>query len=132
VKDLLFDASALSVFFRGQEGAATVKKHLVEVQRGGGVLYVSALQAGEIYHAILRDAGRETARRALDDLERLGFRIMSVESADAMTAAELKNRCGLHYSDAVAAAMAMRLGCALVTTDDDFKKVEKTVKVIWV
>jgi len=131
VKRHLFDASSILAYFNGDVGAQVVKRVLQESQREGDGLFITAIQVGEVYLFMLRGMGREAAIGAIQDLEKLGFTVVPTEPQEACQASELKNRLGLHYSDAVAVATAIALKCTVVTSDPDFEKAGKVVKILW-
>ena len=132
MKRYVFDSSAILAFFFDRHGADEVEKILLESKGLEGALRISALQSGEICLSILRQNGRREAENFRNELRSLGFQIMPIEETTTYLAAEITNEFGLHFVDAVAAALAMQERAVLVVADRDFKRVEKRMKIRWV
>jgi predicted nucleic acid-binding protein len=132
VKTYVLDANVAVSFLINTPGAEAAEVIFNEAGKGEAELFMSAMQIGEIYYTILRKGGAQEARRAVGVLEHIGVQILPLDQDRIIAAAQLKHETGLAIADAVAAATALGLNCQLVTSDKDFKRVEKKVKIHWV
>ncbi len=65
------------------------------------------------------------------EIRELGIEAVAVDWALARQAARYKARGGLAYADCFAAALASAWNAPLVTSDPDFKFLEKEIEVRW-
>jgi predicted nucleic acid-binding protein len=80
--------------------------------------------------AVTRRGGKDRALDALEMIERLGIETVGFDREQAVTAAFLRVETGLGSADSAAAALAALDG-VLVTSDEDFKRVGKKIKIHW-
>jgi predicted nucleic acid-binding protein len=93
---------------------------------------MNAVNYGEIIYIITRAFGDRKKIECLAAIERLGIEILSVPNELIFRAAEYKAEFGISYADCCALASALENKAALATGDQELKKVEHLVKVIWV
>jgi predicted nucleic acid-binding protein len=131
MKTYVFDGSALFAFLRGRPGAPKVNELLKEVSRGRAKVLMSAVNYGEVYGKILRDAGPEQALMAVHAVSPLPIEIVDANTKSAFRAADAKAKYKLYYVDAFAAALAIEHKATLVTSDSDFRKLGRSFPVVW-
>jgi predicted nucleic acid-binding protein len=90
-------------------------------------LVASAIQVYEIYKVIRRDLSEERAVEAIAALDRV--RIVPVDEALALEAADLSLRHGLAMADSIIYATATLHGARVVTADADFEGLPGAVVV---
>jgi ribonuclease VapC len=95
------------------------------------MLYLSLMNAGEIYYIARRHRGAEQADAMLDDLRVLPIVLSPVTEDRIFAAARLKAEHAMSYADAFAAGLAVELGAMLVTGDPEFKSIEPRVTLMW-
>lgn len=127
----VFDASALFAYLQKTTACAKVSELLKEALRGHARVVVSAVNFGEVYGRILRDASAEQALLARNVIQALPLEILDATAQRAIQAAEVKSTYRLYYADSFAAALAAEYHATLVTSDSDFRKLGQTVPVVW-
>jgi predicted nucleic acid-binding protein len=131
MKTYVFDASALFAFLRGRPGAPKVNELLKEAKRGRAKVLMSAVNYGEVYGKILRDAGPEQALAVVYAVKPLPIEIVDAATKGALGAADAKAKYKLYYVDAFAAALAIEHKATLVTSDSDFRRLGHSFPVVW-
>jgi PIN domain nuclease of toxin-antitoxin system len=132
VKRVVLDASALLTFFLNRPGASKVAQLIQLGSDRKRQLLMSVLNWGEVYYSIWADQGPGVARNLMSRIEQLPIGIVPVDLAFARAAAELKADQNLPYADGFAAALAIERKASLATSDKDFAKVERQVRIIWI
>jgi ribonuclease VapC len=131
VKTYVLDASAVIAFFEDRAGAEKVEELLANASEAKRPLVMSVVNWGEVYYSIWRSRGEEPANEKLRQISQLPIHVIDVDMATAKPAARFKAQCNLPYADCFAAALAQQSKSAVVTSDQDFKAVEKYLKVLW-
>jgi len=131
VKIYVLDANALYGYLIGRSQAARVNDILNESSVKRVRAMMSAVNLGEVYHTFLRQMGETVANEAIASVHRLSLEITAADQRAALGAAKLKILHGLYYSDAFAADLALQTKGTLVTSDSDFQKIARKVKILW-
>ena len=132
MKPIIFDSSALLSYFFGEEGTEEVQKLLKAAVQEKALLLLSPVNFGEIYYIVSRREDEDKAQAILRMLDELFFEMPSVDVDTAIQAAKLKAKHGLGYADSFAAALTLKQDGELVTKDEDFKTLEKEIKIHWI
>lgn len=131
MKSVVLDASALLALFFDEPGAERIEHLFHLASEADRPVFISAVNWAEALYKMERKhgkAGLETARR----FERTTpLETVSVDQEQAEAAAQLKNKYDLGLADAFAAALAKNKKAELVTADQEFKSVEKEIKINW-
>lgn len=130
MKTFVLDASAILRFTDKEPGYERVLKLLQAAARDEVRLLISAVNWGEIVHAVAKRCGPQ-AQTILDNLASLPIAIVPVDAGAASRAAEFKLLYRVPYADAFAGALALATSGAedsiakttLVTADNDFRSV---------
>ena len=126
----VLDANALIALFEGRLPAAErVRKLLVEADRSGASLWMSAVNWGEAFYIEWRRHGEAKAREVEVQLQRLPIIVIAADRDRATRAAALKQTHNLGYADAFAAELAIERGAWLVTADPEFSKLGKALAI---
>jgi ribonuclease VapC len=124
MRAFVLDASALLRFTDKEAGFDRVRVLLEKAARAEIQLLMSAVNWGEVVHAVTRRAG-DQAGMILDGLAALPMTIVPVDAAAAAEAGRFKARYHVPYADAFAGALAARRqtsdAATLVTADNDFR-----------
>lgn len=126
----VLDANALLIHFTNRPGANRVEALFREALRYQAPLSMSAINWGEAMYSAWKQSGEEYARRFAREAETLPLVILNVDRERATRAAELKAAQGLGYADSFAAALALELAATLVTSDPEFSKIGKRLKLL--
>lgn len=127
----VLDSYAVLAYFEGESGGAAVRTLVEAAGNRQAVLYLSLINAGEVYYIVCREKGLATAETLLQDLHDLPIVICPAGEERVFAAARIKAGYPLSYADAFAVALAQELKAALVTGDVEFKVVEPQVTVLW-
>ncbi len=127
----ILDASALMVYLEKEEGYITVQDLLIKASETNKHLLMSIVNFGEVYYAVAREHGLEEAEKIFQLAQTFPIHFIEADLLLAKHAAWLKAIFKLPYADCFAAALAKLRKGDLVTTDTDFKVVEKEIKIIW-
>jgi ribonuclease VapC len=129
MKVYVLDASAVIRYLADGIGEEKVDALMRRSAKGEARLVISVINWGEALYSLAKKAGLAAATA---DLKTLGALVESVSADEAHTeaAAAIRLNYRLGYADCFAAALAMRMDATLVTTDPDFAKLGKHIKVM--
>ncbi len=128
---LLFDAYAVLVYLKKQKGGDIVATLLMQAEQEGTPPLMSIINWGEVLYMTEREEGIARVKDVEGLLEALNIRVVAVTTDIVRQAAHYKARWRISYADAIAAATAKAHGANLVTGDQEFKTLEKGIKIIW-
>ena len=127
----VLDANALISLLENRNTAAARVRHLLEQAfRNDLPVLLSAVNWGEVFYIVWRLHGEALARDAELRLRQLPVAVIPADLDRATRAAALKQKHNLGYADAFAAELAIERGAWLVTADQEFSKVGKTLSVL--
>ncbi len=127
----VLDSHALLAFFRGEEGAAHVKDLLHKAASADRPLQMTEVNYAEVKYTLLKKDGSDEWNRAADILTSLPIEFHPATRQLADLAADYKARFKMSLADAFAAALAKERKTELVTGDQEFKPLEKEIKINW-
>ena len=131
MKTTVLDASAMLAMFFGEPGVEKMRELFHKASEADRPVFISAVNWAEVLYKMERKhgkAGLDTARQ----FERTTpLETVPVDRELAEAAAQLKNEHGLGLADAFAAALAKHKKAELITGDNEFKSVEKEIKINW-
>lgn len=127
----VLDSFALLAFLQDEPGAGRVAELLEAAGRGELRLYLSVVNLAEVVYRTVRGYGLEQAVAVLARLEELPLEVVEVDRALALEAAIVKGRHAVALADCLAAALARRVGGAVVTGDPDFGELGEVAPVEW-
>lgn len=129
MKLYVLDANAVIRYLSRGLGEEKVAALIQRAARGDARLLISVINWGEALYSLARLAGLSKAK---GDLKALSAFVepVAADEAQAEEAATLKFRYRMGYADTYAATLALRNGATLVTTDPDFVKLGKQLKVL--
>jgi predicted nucleic acid-binding protein len=130
-KAYVLDANAILEEVQNGPGAGTVERLFREAHRSQTTLMISVVNLGEVFYWVWSNKGETSARKVINDLERLPLQIIPVDLSLALKAGELKAIHKIPYADAVAAALALAQNATVVTSDRDFERLGRRVSVLW-
>lgn len=131
MRTYIFDSGALLALFENSPGTHKVNELLKEAHRGHCRILMSCVNLGEVYGKILRDHGLDRALWALSATRSLPIELCEANEQRAVDAQNLKTTYSLYYVDSFAAALAIEHKATLVTNDSDFRKLGRTVPLVW-
>ncbi len=129
---VVLDSFALISFFHREPGWEAVRSVFKELAEAGEKASLSRINWGEFYYIVKRRIGRGKTLEALALIEQLPITVLPVDDLLISEAAEIKSDYPIAYADAFCAATAKRLNGRILTSDPEFKAVEKLVPVQWI
>lgn len=131
MKTSVFDASALLAMFFAEPGMEKMRELFQKSAETDHPALISALNWAEVLYLMERRRGvdgMDTARRFRRTMP---IEVVALDSGLAESAALLKNRHELGLAAAFAAALAKSRNAELVTADNEFKRLEKEIRINW-
>jgi ribonuclease VapC len=122
----VLDSYAILAFFRNEPGAQEVKQLLLQAANGQCTLWMTAVNAGEVYYMTKRKESTAKANLAWEQLKLLPINFTDVTMELALHAAILKADFKLSYADALAAGLSIVQKGILVTGDTEFENIRTT------
>jgi len=132
--DYVFDACAIIAFLNDEPGAETVTELLSQVRTGTDRLYMSSIQALEVYYDRIYVMGRDYADNFLKSLFAFPIVILHEITGNIIQeAGRFKTSYSMSLADSIAAATARTLDAILVTKDNEMKSAEEVGEfaVLW-
>lgn len=117
----VLDSYALLAFFRNEEGSDQVEKLLTEAAADKHELYLTNVNAGEVYYMSYRKDGIAKADLAWKAMRQFPIHIIDADLEFTLAAAKLKAKYRISFADAFAAVLAIKRKATLITGDDEFK-----------
>jgi ribonuclease VapC len=129
MKIYILDASAVVLFLTKGMNYERVVTLVKKANDGDARLAISTVNWGEVLYSMAKTIG---LHRATAELKTMSVYVESIDIDEALAeaAATIKLHYKLGYADCYAAALAMRMDATLVTSDPDFAKLGRKLKVL--
>jgi len=128
---LVLDSWAALAYLGGEASGQEVADLITSAHENRIPMYLSIVNAGEVWYIIAREISEAKADEAVTDLTGLGIELIDADWSLTRMAATFKARHRMSYADCFAAALAKDRKSDLVTGDKEFKQVEEEVSVRW-
>lgn len=132
MKKYVFDSSALISFLDGEPNALIVAGIFEEIRDRDLEAHLCVINLGEVYYHFLRTGGEKTANTALESIQTLPLNIQYADEQLTLSAARTKAFNKMSYADCFAAALAKQTNAYLVSSDKEFKQIEKEIRIYWI
>ncbi len=119
----VFDSYAVLAFFRNEPGGQEVKQLLLKAVLDQYTIWMSVVNAGEVYYMTKRKENATKAALAWEQLHQLPIIFTDVTLELALNAAILKADFKLSYADSIAASLSIQQKAILVTGDAEFENI---------
>lgn len=119
----VLDSYAVLAFFRNEPGGQEVKQLMIQAANDECTLWMSTVNAGEVYYMTKRKENAAKAALAWRQLQQLPIAFSDVNMELAFNAATLKADFKLSYADAIAASLSIQQKAILVTGDAEFENI---------
>ena len=130
-KALVLDSWAILAYLGDETSAQEVADLIASAHENRTPMYLSIVNAGEVWYILAREISETKADSAVSDLIGLGIELIGVDWPMTRIAGTFKARFRMSYADCFAAALAMDRKSDLVTGDKEFKQVEREVSIHW-
>jgi predicted nucleic acid-binding protein len=129
---LVVDSWALLAWIRDEPAASRVNAILLDADAGKVRLYMSWINAGEVYYMLARKHSSQLASEFLARLPSLPLQLMLPNEKDIIAAARMKSIRKLSYADAFAAVLSQALGARLLTGDPELAFLTDVPAIEWI
>jgi len=124
VKTRVLDSWPILEWMNGRQPATNAVDSLLDESEAGTTrLFMSAINAGEVYYFLSKRCTETLAESWRQSSGTLPITIEVPTAEEIWDAALLKGRHPIAYADAFAAALAQKYRCPLLTGDPDFRSV---------
>ena len=124
MKSKVLDSFALLAFINKEGEAARVSKEFMKADEGNVSLFMSAINAGEVYYILSKRKSQPDANKWRDEMMfALPIQIQVPSLDQILEAAELKAKYPISYADAFAAGLALQHNASLMTGDPEFRSI---------
>lgn len=124
MKIRVLDTWPILEWMNGRQPATESVEHLFdESVAGGAQLFMSAINAGEVYYFLRKLHSERIAESWRNSSRTLPITIEVPSGKEIWDAALLKGQYPIAYADAFAAALAQKYRCPLTTGDPEFRAV---------
>ena len=130
-KALVFDSWAVLAYLGDEASSQEVAKLIAGAHENRVPMYISSVNAGEVWYILAREISESEADKAVADLVRLGIELIDTNWPLTRIAGGFKAHHRMSYADCFAAALAKDRKADLVTGDKEFKQVEGEVGIHW-
>jgi predicted nucleic acid-binding protein len=130
-KALVFDSWAVIAYLEGEPAAERVADHIADAHDDDIPLFMSVVNAGEVWYIIAREASVSDADDSIKELRHLGIEFVDADWTISREAGGFKSKNKMSYNDCFAAALAKQKKALLLTGDPEFKQVESQVTIDW-
>jgi predicted nucleic acid-binding protein len=130
-KAIALDSWAVLAYLEGEPSAKRVADHIADAHEQSIPLFISVVNAGEVWYIIAREASVNDADRSITELRHLGIEFIDADWTLAHEAAGFKSRYKMSFADCFAAALARQKKALLLTGDPEFKQVETLIAIDW-
>lgn len=130
-KALVFDSWAVLAYLGDEASSQEVADLIAGAHENRVPMYMSTMNAGEVWYILAREISETEADKAVADLVRLGLELIDANWPLTRIAGGFKARHRMSYADCFAAALAKDRKADLVTGDKEFKPIEGDVSIHW-
>ena len=130
-KALVLDSWAVLAYLGDEASGQEVADLITSAHENRVPMYMSIVNAGEVWYILAREISEAKADSAVTDLTGLGIELISVDWPITRIAGTFKARYRMSYADCFAAALAKDRKSDLVTGDKEFKQVDGEVSIRW-
>jgi len=130
-KALVLDSCAALAYLGGEASGQEVADLITGAHEDRIPMYMSIVNAGEVWYILAREISEAQADGAMSDLTGLGIELIDADWPLTRMAGTFRARHRMSYADCFAAALAKDRKSDLVTGDKEFKQVEREVSIRW-
>ena len=128
---LVFDSWAVLAYLGDELSGQMVADLISSAHENRIPMYMSIVNAGEVWYILARELSEAQADKAVIDLTHLGIELIDADWSLTRIAGGFKAHHRMSYADCFAAALAQDRKSELVTGDKEFKQIEGKVSIRW-
>jgi predicted nucleic acid-binding protein len=130
-KAIVLDSWAVIAYLEGEPAAEKVADRIADAHENDIPLFMSVVNAGEVWYIIAREASVGDADRSITELRHLGIEFVDADWPLAHEAGGFKSKHRMSFADCFAAALAKQKNALLLTGDREFRQVAKNINIDW-
>ena len=130
-KFIVLDSWAVIAYLEGEPSAKRVADHIADAHEENIPLFMSVVNAGEVWYIIAREVSMTDADRSITELRHLGIKFIDADWTLAHEAGGFKSKYKMSYADCFAAALTKQKKALLLTGDPEFKQLEPQIMIDW-
>ena len=130
-KAMVLDSWAVFAYLEGEASAERVADLIADAHEQEIPLFMSVVNAGEVWYIIARATSVADADRSVSELKQLAIEFVDADWTLARDAGGFKSKHKMSFADCFAAALAKQKKSVLITGDPEFKQVESEVSISW-
>jgi predicted nucleic acid-binding protein len=130
-KAIVLDSWAVIAYLEGEAAAERVADHIADAHENEIPLFMSVINAGEVWYIIARETTVADADRSITELRHLGIGFIDADWTLAHQAGGFKAKHKMSFADCFAAALTKQKNGLLLTGDVEFKQVEREININW-
>jgi predicted nucleic acid-binding protein len=130
-KAIVLDSWAVIAYLEDEPAAEKVADQIADAHENDIPLFMSVINAGEVWYIIAREASVSDADRSITELRHLGIEFVAADWTLAHEAGGFKSKYKMSFADCFAAALAKQKKALLLTGDPEFKQVEPQITIDW-
>jgi predicted nucleic acid-binding protein len=130
-KAIVFDSWAIIAYLEGEVAAERVADHIADAHENKIPLFISVVNAGEVWYIIARETSVSDADRSITELRHLGIEFVDADWTLAHEAGGFKSKHKMSFADCFAAALTKHKKAVLLTGDPEFRQVEPAITINW-
>ena len=131
-KAYVLDTWAVIAYLEDEPSGEQVEDLIATAHEEKIPIYMSVVNAGEVWYTIAREVSEEDANASVKSLRDLRIQFEDANWEITQEAARFKSKNKMSYADAFAAALAKVKKADLVTGDGEFKPLDGEIKISWV
>lgn len=129
---IVIDSYCMICFLNKEYNYEKISNFLKLAQKNNVNLLMSSINFGEIYYIVYRKVGLKKAKELYSAITAIPIQIINPDIDTVILAAQIKAKKRMSYADCFAAALAIKTNAAILTSDSEFKQIEKEIKILWV
>jgi predicted nucleic acid-binding protein len=130
-KAIVLDSWAVIAYLEGEAAAERVADHIADAHENEIPLFMSVINAGEVWYIIARETTVADADRSITELRHLGIGFVDADWTLVHQAGGFKAKHKMSFADCFAAALTKQKNGLLLTGDVEFKQVEREININW-
>ena len=131
MKKYVLDSFAILAYSGGERGYDKVVDLLERALSNEVSLSICVVNWGECCYITLQEGGDDFLNKLVARLKDYPIEMVDADEELTLPAARYKAFHKMSFADAYAAALAAARGAVLVTGDEEFRSLEKEIKILW-
>ena len=130
-KAYVLDSWAVLSYFHDEPAGEQVENIIADAREDGIPLFISVVNAAEVWYITARRRSETDADRGLHVLREFDVHFVEADWTLAKEAGRFKAKNRMSFADCFAAALAKARVATLITGDPEFKQVERDITIGW-